>query len=68
MWDLPGPGVEPVSPALAGRYLTTVSPGKSSFLKNFKFILFFIFIYVVIFISVLYSFMWIQIGVFCPLI
>ena len=22
MWDLPGPGIEPVSPALAGRFLT----------------------------------------------
>ena len=29
MWDLPGPGVEPVSPALEGRFLTTVPPGKS---------------------------------------
>ena len=29
MWDLPGPGLEPVSPALAGRFLTTVPPGKS---------------------------------------
>ena len=28
MWDLPGPGLEPVSPALAGRLLTTVPPGK----------------------------------------
>ena len=28
MWDLPGPGLEPVSPALAGRFLTTVQPGK----------------------------------------
>ena len=27
-WDLPGPGVEPVSPALAGRFLTTRPPGK----------------------------------------
>ena len=36
MWDLPGPGVEPVSPALAGRFLTTAPPGKSQelFLKN----------------------------------
>ena len=25
MWDLPGPGIEPVSPALAGGFLTTVS-------------------------------------------
>ena len=28
MWDLPGPGIEPVSPALAGRFLTTEPPGK----------------------------------------
>ena len=28
MWDLPRPGLEPVSPALAGRFSTTVSPGK----------------------------------------
>ena len=31
MWDLPGPGLEPVSPALAGRFLTTAPPGKSHF-------------------------------------
>ena len=24
MWDLPGPGLEPGSPALAGGFLTTV--------------------------------------------
>ena len=29
MWYLLGPGLEPVSPALAGRFLTTVMPGKS---------------------------------------
>ena len=28
MWDLPGPGLEPVSPALAGGFLTTAPPGK----------------------------------------
>ena len=28
MWDLPGPGLKPVSPALAGRFLTTVPSGK----------------------------------------
>ena len=27
-WDLPGPGLEPVSPALAGRLSTTEPPGK----------------------------------------
>ena len=28
MWDLPRPGLEPASPALAGRLSTTVPPGK----------------------------------------
>ena len=27
-WDLPTPGLEPVSPALAGRFSTTAPPGK----------------------------------------
>ena len=30
MWDLPRPGLEPVSPALAGRLSTTALPGKPS--------------------------------------
>ena len=29
MWDLPGPGLKPVSPTLAGGFLTTAPPGKS---------------------------------------
>ena len=29
MWDLPGPGIEPMSPALAGGFFTTEPPGKS---------------------------------------
>ena len=29
MWDLPRPGIEPVSPALTGRFLSTLPPGKS---------------------------------------
>ena len=29
MWDLPGPGFELMSPALAGGFLTTAPPGKS---------------------------------------
>ena len=35
MWDLPRPGLEPVSPALAGRFSTTAPPGKpvNSFLN-----------------------------------
>ena len=28
MWDLPEPGMEPTSPALAGRFLATGSPGR----------------------------------------
>ena len=28
MWDLPRPAIEPMSPALAGRFFTTEKPGK----------------------------------------
>ena len=35
-WDLPRPGLEPVSPALAGRFSTTAPPGKPE-TTNFKF-------------------------------
>ena len=28
MWGLSGPGIEPVSPALAGGFFTTEPPGK----------------------------------------
>ena len=31
-WGIPGPGIEPVYPALAGRFLTTRPPEKSSLL------------------------------------
>ena len=37
MWDLHRPGLEPMSPALAGRFSTTAPPGKpllSHFLKR----------------------------------
>ena len=37
MWDLPGPGMEPISPALAGGFLIAGPPGKSpnvTFLKS----------------------------------
>ena len=46
MWDLPRPGLKPVSPALAGRFSTTAPPGKPVFefcqwfpllYKSFKF-------------------------------
>ena len=36
MWDLPGPGLEPVSPASAGRFSTTAPPGKSPPAPSFK--------------------------------
>ena len=39
LWDLPGSGLEPVSPALAGGFLTTVPPGKP-YLLYFYFYLF----------------------------
>ena len=49
MWDLPRPGLEPVSPALAGRFSTTAPPGKPN---NF------IIIYVLLFwIKLAYSIM-----------
>ena len=31
MWDLPRPGLEPMSSALAGRFSTTAPPGKPDF-------------------------------------
>ena len=36
LWDLPRPGLEPMSPALAGRLSTTAPPGKpiEFFLKS----------------------------------
>ena len=39
IWDLPRPGLEPVSPALAGRFSTTAPPGKPlllSFMITYK--------------------------------
>ena len=36
MWDLPRPGLEPVSPALAGRFSTTEPPGKPLYFAHFK--------------------------------
>ena len=32
MWDLPRPGLEPMPPALAGRFSTTAPPGKPLFI------------------------------------
>ena len=41
MWDPPGPGIEPVSPALAGRFPTTAPPVKSSILIFKKIFIYF---------------------------
>ena len=35
MWDLPGPGLEPVSPALPGGFFTTAPPGKPKLSLNY---------------------------------
>ena len=37
MWDLPRPGLEPVSPALAGRFSTTAPPGKPPIFKLYSY-------------------------------
>ena len=34
MWNLPRPGTEPISPTLAGGFLTTGPPGKSYFFSS----------------------------------
>ena len=39
MWDPPRPGLEPVSPALAGRLSTTAPPGKPQNIEDLKNIL-----------------------------
>ena len=47
MWDLPGPGIEPVSLALAGRFLTTGPPWKYPhflFSLTFFYVLWFIYV------------------------
>ena len=36
IWDPPRPGLEPVSPALAGRFSTTAPPGKPQFANFYK--------------------------------
>ena len=39
MWDLPRPGLEPVSPALAGRFSTTAPPRKPEAINFFHMVL-----------------------------
>ena len=35
MWDLPGPGIKPMFPAWAGRFLTTMLPGDGETVADF---------------------------------
>ena len=42
--DLPDPGIKPVSPALAGGFLTTAPPGKPIFIPYVVFFSLFLFI------------------------
>ena len=49
MWDLPRPGLEPVSPVSAGRFSTTAPPGKPWNIFLLKIIIHFIFLYFPIF-------------------
>ena len=39
MWELPRPGLEPVSPALAGRFSTAAPPGKPQIFLILKLII-----------------------------
>ena len=57
MWDLPRPGLKPVSPSLAGRFLTTVPPGKPYvFIFSNIFFIFLILSYFLFFVIVLLFF------------
>ena len=51
MWDLPRSGLKPVSPALAGRFLTTVPPGKP-FIPFYCHIIFPVWIYTTFCLSI----------------
>ena len=44
MWDFPGSGIEPTSPALAGRFFTTVPPGKPLLIFWYFFLICFVLI------------------------
>ena len=51
MWDLPRPGLEPMSPALAGGFFTTAPPGKPS--ASLFFFFFNIYLFIYLFLAVL---------------
>ena len=54
MWHLPGPGIKPTPPALAGGFLTTAPPGKSQHCGFF----FFFFLIISTFNYYLFLFFW----------
>ena len=54
VWDLPGPGIRPVAPALQGGLWTTGPPGKPKCFFFFSYVLFFVGIYL------LYNTVWIS--------
>ena len=63
MWDLPRPGLKPVSPALAGRLSTTAPPGKPIFFIFCSFVLScfhhltgFIYLFIYLFFRIYYLF------------
>ena len=65
MWDLPRPGLEPVSPALAGRFSTAAPPGKPRESQFFKII--FINISIVFFNKFIYLLFLAALGLHCYL-
>ena len=54
MWDLPRPGLEPVTPALAGGFSTTAPPGKPQhyYFKMCNIMIWYIYIYIYIHIYI----------------
>ena len=61
MWDLPRPGLEPVSPALAGRFSTTAPLGKPSFSLLVASLILFLYVSFYLFLTFLCTFIFPQI-------
>ena len=57
MWDLPGPGIESVFPALASGFLTTELPGKS--------LIFFLILFCIFFYKYFFFFFLAALGLHC---
>ena len=64
MWDHPRPGIEPVSPALAGGFLSTAPPRKSpSYLFYFILFYFLLFFKINLFICFYFWLCWVFLAV-----